>query len=152
MVESEFTYELETHFDYGKVGELVTAKFITLKVPSTKDIVFCSQLKQAFMRSVPKDTGEITDEQREAAKKEGDLNGTAIMFMIAASPDVKLENVLLSAKELFTSNSGLALIDGETKLTKPLAELMSIDDLETMTGEYLANFILASSLQKMKNL
>ena len=148
----EFTYELTTEFQYGKVGELATATFITLKVPSAKDVKYCSDLKQAFMRSVPKNPGEITDEDRAKAKDDDDLDGTAIMFMIAASPDVELANVLLSAKELFTSKSNLALIQGETKLIKPLIDSMSVDDLESMTGEYLANFILASSLRKMKNL
>ena len=42
------------------------------------------------------------------------------------------------------------MIDGEVKVTKPILDEMSNDDLEGMLGEYLANFILRSVLSKKK--
>jgi hypothetical protein len=146
----EYNYTLTTSFKYGKDGELEDARIIKLLPPSVKDLKYCSELKQAFFRAMPKNN-KVTDEEREAAKKEGKLKGSDIMFLINASPDVELTNVLLNAKELFTSKSNLAMVDGEERMTKPLIESMSLDDLENMTGEYLANFILASSLEKMKD-
>ena len=71
------------------------------------------------------------------------------MSLITMSTGVELGSVLLTARELFTS--GLAMVEGEVKLTKPIMDEMSQDDLEAMTGEYLANFTLASALQKMKD-
>jgi len=62
--------------------------------------------------------------------------------------DVDMNGVLLSAIELF--NSGVALVDGEQRFTKPIIDTLSPDDLELMTGTYLVNFILASALAKAK--
>ena len=36
------------------------------------------------------------------------------------------------------------------KLTSPLFDKLSLDDTDTLLGEYLANFLLASQLKKLK--
>ena len=59
-----------------------------------------------------------------------------------------MAKILLSAVELF--KSGVAYIEGEAKVTRPVLDEMSNDDLEGMLGEYLANFILRSVLNKKK--
>ena len=64
------------------------------------------------------------------------------------SADVDLAKVMLTAQDLI--GSGVGLVDGETKLTKHLISQMSFDDVESMLGEYLVNFILVSALKKMK--
>ena len=141
-MQTEFTYELRQGFEYASKGELAQAAFITLKAPTSKNITECAHLKQSFFRAIPKDRPEV-----EAQEEAAGITGDDIMTLIMMSPEVDLAVVLLTARELFSS--GVALVDGETKVTKPIIDVMSQADLETMTGEYLANFILASVLQKM---
>ena len=144
-LKTEFDYELETKFSYAYKGDMQEASFIRLKAPSSKNISQCADLKQAFMRALPTD-GKV--EEGKDSKGLDDLDGESIMMLISMSKDVSLKSVLISARELFSS--GLAFVDGETKVTKPILDDMSQDDLENMLGEYYLNFILASWLRKMK--
>ena len=144
---AEITYELESPVEYASKGELEAGKFIVLKAPTSKNMAECAFLKQAFFRAIatiPKqDRGDVAEDDGT------EVDGEAVMSIITMSTGVELAAVLLTAKDLFTS--GLAMVEGEVKLTKPIMDTMSQDDLEAMTGEYLANFILASALRKMKN-
>lgn len=146
-MKNEVTYELEQSFEYASKGEQLTASFITLQAPTSRNMKECAELKQAFFRSLPKastqETAELPDEDDDK------LDGEGIMLLIAMSKDVELASVLCIARELFSS--GVALVEGEEKLTKTLLDKMDQDDLEAMTGKYLANFILASALQRLRN-
>ena len=140
----EIMYPLEQPLTYAKAGVQVEGSFIALTAPTSKNMTECAFLKQAFFRSLPKTRPEDREEVSEAPE----ITGAGVITLITMSKDVDLSGVLLTAKELFTS--GVALVDGEVKLTKPLLDSMSQDDLEAMTGEYMANFILASALRKLK--
>lgn len=145
---NEFTYELQTPVEYAHKGQLETGKFITLKAPTSRNMTECASLKQAFFRAM----GTLPKQDRlpvDTPESDGEIDGEAIMAIITMSTSVELASVLLTAKELFSS--GLAMVEGEEKLTKPIIDTMSQDDLELMTGEYLANFTLASALQRLKN-
>ena len=65
------------------------------------------------------------------------------------SKNVDLSDVFDVAKKLFQF-PGIALIDGEQKFNNELINRLSIDDLEDMLGEYMINFTLASSLNRLK--
>lgn len=143
---TEFDYPLEVKFNYAYKGDIQEAKFIRLIAPTSKNISQCADLKQAFMRALPTE-GRVEEDKE--TKGLDDLDGESIMMLVSMSKDVSLKSVLISARELFSS--GLALVDGETKVTKPILDDMSQDDLENMLGEYYLNFILASWLRKMKN-
>ena len=147
-LKTQFDYELESTFSYAYKDDMQEASFITLKAPSSKNVSQCAELKQAFMRALPTDTSHTVGENESESKGLDDLDGESIMMLIYMSKDVSLKSVLLEAKELFSS--GLAFVDGETKVTKPILDKMSQDDLENMLGEYYLNFILASWLKKMK--
>ena len=71
-----------------------------------------------------------------------DFTGEDILSLIYAS-NVDMDKVLLNAKELFTT--GVAMVEGVTKLNKLLMDQMTLDDFEKMTGEYIANFIASSA-------
>lgn len=144
-MKSEVTYELDQPFDYASKGEQCTASFITLQAPTSRNMKECAELKQAFFRALPKTQ---TQGSQEETAGDDDIDADGIMLLIAMSQDVELAVVLMVARDLFSS--GVALVEGEEKLTKPLLDKMGQDDLEAMTGRYLANFILASALQKMK--
>lgn len=148
--DSTITYELKVSVPYHDKGEVVEGQFITLSAPSSRNLSECADLKQAFFRAMPKDEAGREGSPLSEADKNNDITGDAIMMLISMSPEVELKKVLLTARELFSS--GVAKIDGETKVTKPILDSFSQDDLEDMTGMYLANFILASVLKKMKKL
>lgn len=143
-MKKEITYPLEQTLPYAKAGVLTEGTFVTLSAPTSKNMTECAFLKQAFFRALPKVTpDDVSDDSGS-----DEVTGAGVMAIITMSKDVDLAGVLITARELFTS--GVALVDGEVKLTKPLLDAMSQDDLEAMTGEYMANFILASALQKLK--
>lgn len=143
----EIIYTLEQPLPYAKAGVMIEGSFIALMAPTSKNMSECAFLKQAFFRALPKTTA--AEQAANAGEAdESDITGAGIITIITMSKDVDLAGVLITAKELFTS--GVAMVDGEVKLTKPLLDAMSQDDLEAMTGEYMANFILASALRKLK--
>jgi len=143
----EITFTLSEPVKYGdKSGELQEGAFLTLLPPTSKNMAECAALKQAFFRALPKD-GQMQAEA-DAADSNAEVTGDAVMTLIAMSKDVELASVLTIGRELLTS--GVALVDGEVKMTKPIADTMSQDDLESAIGEYIATFIIASALRKAK--
>ena len=140
-LKTEFDYPLLVPFTYAAKGQEVLASFVKLVAPTSRHSRECAALKQAFFRAIPK--GEETDVDPETVSTP---SGTDIITMIACSQDVDLPDVLDTAARLFTS--GTALVDGETKLTKPLLDKMSQEDVEGMAGDYLANFTVASALAR----
>lgn len=145
-MKESIVYELKNKFNYAHKGNETEAGFIELKAPSSKNMTEVAALKQAFCRALP-DSKNASDSDKEG-KDIDDITGADIMGLILRSKDVELITVLLHARVLFMS--GIALVDGEEKFTRPIADSMDPDDFEEMTGEYLANFILASILLKMK--
>jgi len=149
-MKKDFDYELSSSFEYACKGEIAEATFITFHAPTSRNMQQCAMLKQSFYRALSEQQEKASDPTGETVEDKGDkvINGAEIMDLIMISKDVELVNVLIAGKELFASK-GVAMVDGETPLTKPLVDNMSQDDLEKALGEYLANFILASFLQKM---
>ncbi len=142
-IKNEFDYVLKTPFPYALKGQQEEASFIRLQAPTSRHSQECMKLKQAFFRSLPKDSG--TDDPSAEAEMP---TGEDVMIMIAMSNDVDLSEVLDVGIRLFTS--GIALVDGESKLTKHLIDSMSQGDVELMLGEYLVTFTLASSLARTR--
>jgi len=141
---AELLYELDIEFEYAHKGDLRKAEFITLYPPTSRNMSEVAALKQAFFRSLPQD-----DESGEKEEAETEIKGSQVMALISMSVNVELSTVLLTARELFSAK-GIADVDGEEKLTKPLIDAMDPNDFYTMTGEYIANFIIASALRKLK--
>lgn len=144
-VRTEMDYHLLQPFSYHHKGQPVAAVFVRLKAPTSRHRKECAFLKQAFYRAL----GDAADGEAAAdqQKKKAEITGQDVMDLISMSKAVALEDVLEGARKLFTT--GVALVDGEEKLTGPLADEMSMDDLEKMTGEYLAFFTLRSSLRRL---
>jgi len=142
---TEVNYTLSTPIEYAYRGEQVEGTFVTMKAPTSRNMSECAALKQAFFRALPQDDTVEADAREEG---EAEITGEGIMTLITMSKDVELATVLVTGRELLTS--GVALVEGEEKLTKPLLDKISQDDLEGMVGEYMANFILASALQRLK--
>lgn len=148
---NELTYTLKDPFEYAFKGDLRQAEFVTVKAPTVDNISYVGKLKQGFMRAV---TGQKNDAPAETpieTDKDGgnldDLSGDMIMSMLSMS-DVDYAGYLTTARAVFT-DTGLALVDGEEPIKKTLMSKMSMRDLESMTGEYLKVFIVASALETM---
>jgi len=135
-------YTLIEPLPYAHKGDEVEGSFITLLPPTSRNMKECAFLKQAFFRAIPRDV------EPDEAETDDPVTGEQIMMLILMSQEVDLAPVLAHGRELLTS--GRALVDGEAKLTKPLMDKISQADLEGMVGDYMANFILASELRKMK--
>lgn len=152
-IEDEFDFVLGRKIPYAtKDGETVDGSFIKLVSPSAKQLKYCTELKQAFMRSMSDTGSNYTPEQIEDAKRivkdsGKTMSGSDIINALYGNKDVDMVKVLINAIELF--RSGVATMEGEVNLTKPLIDAMSQDDLENMTGEYMVNFILRSVLKNM---
>ncbi len=144
-MKESMVFELTEPFEYASGGDMVSANFIELTPPTSRNMTECSALKQAFYRAIPE--GGRDDDDKPEKEDTDDITGSEVISMILRSKDVDLITVLLHAKELFKS---VGLVDGEVKFGKPLIDLMDPDDFENMVGEYLVNFILASTLRKMK--
>ena len=148
----EITYNLKTQFEYAFKGEMRDASFITLNSPTVQNIGYVAKLKQGFMKAVaaqskPESVAAPVEQNSDPDGLE-DLTGDMIMTMLSMS-DIDYAAYLQTAKATFL-DSGIALVDGEEPLKKPLMAKMSVHDLEAMTGEYLKTFILTSALEMMK--
>ncbi len=145
----ELLYDLKTKISYSNKGNQEEGSFIQLSPPTGKNIKECAFLKQAFFQALPKADAVTIESVTEKEENIDDvMTGEAVMMIISGSKDVLLSAVLAHARELFAS--GVAMIEGEVKLTKDLIDRMDLQDLEGMTGEYLSNFMLASSLNSLK--
>jgi len=139
---SEVITELKDGFSYAFKGEEQNATFITLLPPTFKQIDKIAPLKQAFVcaiNEISQDVQQSADDVEESA--DDSITGPQILVLLYRST-CDMTKVFLHAKDLF--NSGAALVDGETKLTIPLMEKMSVPDFEKLVGDYLANFIAPS--------
>jgi len=144
--EKEKDVPLEDTFEYSYKGSSEAASFIKILAPSAKNLVHCADLKQAFYRAT-KDAQ--SDAEASGSESKEKITGSDIIGLMYGSEHVEMSKVFLHAKELLTS--GVCLVDGEAKLTKPLFDEMSQDDLEVLLGEYLVNFILRSALKKIES-
>lgn len=140
----EFDFPLTKPVPYAAAGSEEIGTFIKLSAPSSKQLTHCAHLKQAFVRAVTEQVKNNPDAQEGGSDKK--IKGEDIIYLLYGSESADMGKILLSAIELFAS--GVAQIEGEVKLTKPIIGAMSNDDLEGMLGEYMANFILRSVLNK----
>lgn len=161
---TDTNYILKKPFSYAYKGDMQNAEFITLKEPSYKQIDKVALIKQDFMTAIEhmqssslnaiqsidvQDSLTIIqdDEDPQAESKELSITAKEAMQSLYMSP-VKMDAFFVRCQELF--RSGVALVDGETKLTMPMIEKMSIDDFELMSGKYIVNFILPSLTDGME--
>jgi hypothetical protein len=138
----EFNFQLTKSISYSKDGQSREADFVTLRAPTSRNVKECALLKQAFFRSLPKSEGQESGKPEDSV-----IEGHDVMDIIAAG-NCDLGEVLETARHLFTKGK-VAMVDGETPLTQPLADALSVEDFEGMVGEYLVHFTLASSLRRM---
>lgn len=140
---------LRNPVEYDFKGEKVQASFVTIDPPTTKHIHLTSVLKQAFQVSAMKisrdrkENGAIAEEKESGVEEK--LSPSDIISMIYSGGDsINIKKVMLTGVDLLTS--GIVLIEGEQKLTRPICESLCQDDYEEILGTILINFIIASLL------
>lgn len=138
----QITYELKKPFTYAYKGDTVEAKFIELKEPTRKDLANFTPIQQVFMKAIKELQAEVAVEAEELESKEDNETSPEAVIFIMSQSDADMVKVSLYASDLF--KNGSALIDGETKLTQPLMDQMTMDDWNGLLGTYIANFIAPS--------
>lgn len=135
-------YELEHPFEYAYKGDLQTASFIDLEGPSYKTMAHFVPIKQAFTAAVSELTKTIDRSNVSEAKADDAGIDAEQVLQVMYQWSGEMSAVFLHAEQLF--KSGVAMVDGETKLTTDLLGKMHFSDVENMLGAYIANFIAAS--------
>ena len=138
---TEKQFDLTKPFEYAFDGDVRSAAFITLLPPTMKQHSQAAALKQSIIRIVTDAVRNADDEDPEDSKKDEAITAKMVVTTIYGSGCVEVNVVWEQVRALL--KSGVALIDGEQKLTVPLMDKMSPDDFENMAGEYIANFTLA---------
>lgn len=138
---TEKQFDLTAPFEYAFDGDVRSAAFITLLPPTMKQHSQAAALKQSIIRIVTDAVRNADDEDPEDSKADEAITAKMVVATIYGSGCVEVNVVWEQVRALL--KSGVALIDGEQKLTVPLMDKMSPDDFENMAGEYIANFTLA---------
>lgn len=139
---NEVTFDLTSKFEYAFKGEQREAGFIALSPPTMKQHHQAAALKQSIIRIVSEAVKGADDQEEEKEEEEEkEITSKMVVATIYGSSCVEANTVWGQARELL--KGGVALIDGEQKLTTPLMDKMSPEDFENMVGEYIANFTLA---------
>jgi hypothetical protein len=137
----EVNYELKHPFQYAHKGDTQDAGFITIKAPTFKEMDKVTPIKQAFTAAISEITDDIQPDGNQASSGDSELitGAQAMQLMHRWSGDMVKIN--LHAQQLF---KGSAMVDGETPMTMPMIDKMSMVDFEGLMGEYIANFIAPS--------
>ena len=135
-------------------GEIRPATHIELRAPSSKNSDECAFLMQALTQSLQMPTDmdaeklaalQASVEEAKATRTTEGFTGSEVMMVLSRSTTVKLSEVINTAREMFVSKqAGVAFVDGETRMTRPIADAMSWKDVQGMTGDYIARFVAAS--------
>jgi len=141
----EFQYDLTGGFEYAHDGMMVEASHIVLKAPTANYSRFTAKLKQGFFQAVRDfDTGA---EQPEPSSSKSSIKGDEIVGAIMMSKTVDFGQYTEDFKDLMCK--GIALVDGKEPFKPALFEKLSDEDLMSILGMYLENFLIASWMNKI---
>jgi len=138
---TETQFDITKPFEYAFKGEQRRAEFVTLLPPTMKQHSQAAALKQSIIRIVTGALRGTDDGSSDDKDVDEPITSKMVIATIYGSDCVDVNVVWEQARLLL--KEGVALIDGEQKLTVPLMEKMDPDDFENMVGEYIANFTLA---------
>jgi hypothetical protein len=127
-------------FSHG--GDVVEGSSITFYAPKPNQRKKTTKLKQAFFRSLPTE-GEATGEKPE----ELEISGTEVLFLIASSKEADYTEFIEIGRSLVCDKVGK--VDDVENFTTFIADKLDIDVLENIIGDYVANFIVRSSLKSL---
>lgn len=155
-LKSEITVPLATSLKYSVSGGFEDANELILKAPSNKHRRHAIKLKQGFFQALKAsadDSGNVkaldSDDDDEAGNKEVDdeLTGDKVVAILIMS-NIDYGKYIDTFRELLLND--ICFVAEGVKLTTPLFDSLSLDDTDTLLGEYLANFLLSSLMEKIK--
>ena len=142
-----FTFQLRSApLSVHKGGDVEFATEIEFTGPTSKNLVECSQLKQAITRAMVEVQKQADPDAVQSAKENkgsDSITGEDLMQAISLST-IPLEDVLSTGQKLLTSGVGMVL--GDIKFSITMAQTLPLGELERMVGEYAINFPLRSLL------
>lgn len=141
-----FTFELSEPVSYSSKGEVTQGTSITFYAPSAAQRKKVTKLKQFFFRALPKEIDAEVERDKTKNTEQAEITGEAIIALIAGSDADYSEFIELGRSLLCERN---AKIDDIEFLTAPILDRISIDELENMVGQYVANFIVKSALMSL---
>lgn len=161
-METEIRVNLTTPVRYStQAGTFENATFVALRAPNSDAFRPAFQIKQAIARAFtsiarnivadrarlaaagasPAPAAPTEGAEPDAKQDEARLTGAEMIAALAGS-DTDLAAVIDLFRTLAVDH-GLVLLDGEVRVKAEVFARISIADLETMAGEYLAGFLAA---------
>lgn len=142
-----FDFYLEEPIEYASGGEVVSGSKITFYAPKPSQRKKVMKLKQLFFQALPKTSGtDVKAEKPGDDDLDNEINGDAIIALVASSSADYAEFVELGRSLICDQN---AKIDETVYLTTVLIDKVDVDTLESMVGQYIANFIVKSALKSL---
>lgn len=138
-----FVFELPEPLEYSTGGNVTDGTQITFYAPKPNQRKKTAQLKQAFFRALPKEGGGSNQDQK---GDEFSIEGNEVLFVVAQS-DSDYGQFIETGRSLICDKLGK--VDDVEFFTTVMADKLDLDTLESMIGEYVANFILRSALQSL---
>lgn len=145
MVKDEFEFELTKPIEYHHSGNLETGRLLILKAPSQRNAKERTKLQQGFFRAITSVQNTGGDDKK--ATDNVEIKGSDIVAIMLSS-SVDMVAFLEDFRRLLTS--GVCLIEGRETLTAALYDKLDPDDVDSILGEYLGNFILSSRLKTLQ--
>jgi hypothetical protein len=146
-IKSEIVVTLSTPLKYSVGGEFKDANELILKAPSNNRRRQCNDLKQGFFRALKSGADSSGKVETPADASDHETTGDEIVTILMMS-DTDFGAYMEKFREIVT-NGACDVVDG-VKLTPALFDVLELEDQDTLLGEYLANFLLASQLRKLK--
>ncbi len=150
IAKTEFEYKLSTPVKVAKKGDEELVFKIKLKAPTAKHRAHMIRLKQGFLKAVISAQNSATiknaraDADTMAEAAEAKIDGAAIIGLLyisdidVAALEEEFRNLLLA---------GICEVDEGINLNAHMLDsCVSLEDFESIMGEYLANFIVSSSI------
>lgn len=146
-MKTEIIVQLTTPLKYSTDGGFKDANELVLKAPSNKHRRQANELKQGFFQALKGSADTSGTVETTADASDHETTGDEIIAALMMS-DIDYCKYVETFRELLLND--VCYVTDDVKLTNPLFDKLSLDDTDTLLGEYLTNFLLASQLRKLK--
>jgi len=155
-MQKDFEFIIKSEMQYSQDGNFIKAKKLLLRAPSIKQGKLCAKLQQSYKRALndqqekllkigvvnlEKLTKEI-NKAKDSGKKEDAKGFTPkeMIDLLQSSATVDFSDFIEIFKELLLDNT--CLIDGKIPMCSLQYDCLGYNELISLMGEYLTNFLL----------
>lgn len=151
MYKSEFEYTLKSHLKYADIstGQMSVTDKLVLLAPSKRHGNLVSKFRQKLILAITKHTENKKPSKKNSSDSEEQIEGSEgekfVKFLYTLS-DIDMSEMFDIFGTLLVS--GICLIPPVSNtrkilLTESLCNDLSINDFESMMGDYILNFFLS---------